>query len=186
MSTGRVYLYLGEGYQEYEEYLKFDTLIEAVAHSNPCVNGRTLLNSRDQTVCERNTKRYIAREATKLIRKMTPIVDNNHMALHASKRQINNLIKVLECNGNSLSCYSLVILHIIYISIDNCERDKHRDELNRLNKLIYQIANDILYDYCDNIIAHYLLDCHPVLDKEMNESIIAKADDFPAPHRWFA
>lgn len=187
MTTGRVYLYFGEDYRNYNTFWDFNALIKAVAYSNRYANGKWLVKTdgdREQ-LCERNTKLYIANEATNLIRRITPIYDNHHMALHASKRQINELIKVCEHKGNRLSCYSLVMLHIIYISINNAERDRYKIKMNELNLLIHQVANEVLRHNRNNIMAQYLVACHPLIDREANEDIIPNVADFPATHRWF-
>lgn len=131
MTTGRIYINLGKDYCDYRRYLDFDTLIKAVACSKRYANGKLLVKKSggNQIICAKYTKAYIASEATKLIQNISIIYGNYHMGLHVSKRQINKLAKVCEHKGNSLSCYSLVVLHIIYISINSSEREEYQNSL---------------------------------------------------------
>lgn len=187
MTTGRIYVYFGRDYRNYKTFLDFDTLINAVAYSNRYAYGKWLVKKEGEKeiICEGKTKSYIANEATNLIRAITPIYGNHHMGLHASKRQFNELIKVCEHRGSSLSCYSLVMLHIIYISINKSERDRYKINLEELSSLIHQIAKEVCRHNANNIVAQYLVSCHPVIDREINKGIIPQVKDFPATRRWY-
>lgn len=189
MSLGRVYVKFGKDYEGYSVFNEFDSLLEAVAFSVKYGNGKALVKTvADKTIpCLSNTKKYIAAEATRLIKriKIYRNPSGDHMALYTSKRQINRLARVCKCTGNDLSCYSLLVLHIIYISINQTNRDNFRIVFNDLEDLIYKIADNYMQHHgCDDL-AQYIVNCHPRIRQEIQGGVICSPNHLPDIHRWF-
>ena len=187
MCLGRVYIRFGKDYKGYTRFSNFDELLEAVAFSVQYGNGRNLVKSiaGKKVACLSHTKKYIAEEATRLISRFGRNNQGDHMALYASKNQINRLIRVCEHDSNLLSCYSFVVLHIIYISINQEERNKLQVDFNKLDNLIYHLANAYLRDNGHDDLAQFVVDCHPPIEVEIHGGAICRPADFPDVHRWY-
>lgn len=187
MTTGRVYVRFGKDYNAYQTFENFDTLIQAVAFSVKYANGKTLVlnDAGNMVACLNATKKYIATEATRLINRIKRVNQGDHMALHVSKRQINRLIRVGNHTGNNLSCYSLIVLHIIFVSIDEERRASLRKDMKDLEQLIYILANEFLRYNNHSDLAQYIVDCHPPVDREITGQGNCHVGDFPDIHRRF-
>lgn len=160
-------------------------LLRSVAFSvKKTDNGESLIKNENQDQerdfrCAR-TKKYIANEATKLIKSFGRIQSDENMALYASKRQISRLFRVCQNEGSCLSCYSFVILHVIIQSIN--EREILKDTLEKMSDLIFNLANNYLLDYPDDALAQYIVDCYKVYRLEVESGL---SEDFPDIHRWY-
>lgn len=186
MGTGRIYVNFGKDYNNYSDFNNFEDLVNVVALSVRYANGKPLVMAvgEKQVIYASRTKKYIAQEATRFISRIGRIYNGDHMALHVSKRQINRLIRVCEHKGNHLSCYSFIVLHIIYTSIKSTEVDKVCVDLNALSNLIYSLANEYLL-HNHNDLVQYIVDCHRLMEHEIKGKQIYESSDFPQIHRWF-
>lgn len=188
MNLGLVYVRFGKDYRNYCSFNNFDSLLKAVAFSVKNVNGTPLVKTTNQgeIACLSRTKKYIADEATRLILNINRVytIDGDHMALYSSKRQINRLIRVCKKEGHCLSCYSFIIFHIIYININQTQRNNYQIDLDSLDKLINNLANNYYRDHKSDL-AKYIIDCHKPIRKEMDKKSSLGLDDFPSIHRWF-
>lgn len=190
MSLGCVYVKFGEDYKKYSFFFdKFDSLLEAVAFSVKYGNGKPLVKDvRGAKIpCLSSTKKYIAAEATRLIKQINIEYgfDGDHMALYSSKRQINRLVRICKCTGRSLSCYSLILLHVIYVNIDQTNRDRLLIAFRQLEELIFNLANKYMEHHDGNNLVQYIVDCHAPICSELNNEVICHPDHFPDIHRWF-
>ena len=185
--NGRVYVRFGKDYNNYSIFNNFNSLLEAVAFSVKYGNGMPLVktDSGKTVACLSHTKKYIAAEATRLINQISRVYVGDHMALHTSKRQINRLIRVCEHRGNNLSCYSLIVLHIIYINIIQTERNSLRADIKGLENLIFNLANEFIRHNGHDDLARYIVDCYLPIDKEIDGKGPCCLGDFPDIHRWF-
>lgn len=189
MSTGRIYIRLGKDYCDYPYFNNLETLIEAVALSVKFWGDKPLVKivNNEQVVCLGQTKKYIASEATRLIDHIKKLegVGHDHMAIHVSKRQINRLIRICKHKDYRLSCYSLVILHIIYTSINKNLCNNFEIYLTELAKLILKIADNISHrpNFHSDLVT-YILDSYPTVKNEIDGGEVCNADSFPSIHRW--
>lgn len=185
MSLGFVYISLGKDFLRFTGNDYFKILIKAVATSIEFDDGKPLVKNigGKQVVCEGKTRKYIAFEATRFIERFERVHGEKHMALAVSKTQIDRLIRLLSKKDYRLSCYSLVILHIIYTHINQSERNDYKEQLNKLVELIRELADNYLEYYQDEL-ALYILDCYPSVSREVNTGEIVYPHDFPAVHRF--
>lgn len=188
MGTGRVYIRFDKEYLEkYEIFGKLDFLIEAVALSVRCAYGKKLIKneSGNQIICLAQTKKFIAKEATQLIKQIGIIYDGDHMARYSSKRQINTLIGVCLHKKNFLPCYAFIILHIIYTNINQSVIPDIQNDLIALKNIIFILANECIKYHAYSDLSKYIIDCYSPIEKEISTGLICQVRDFPDIHRWY-
>lgn len=188
MSLGRIYVRFGKDYDSmYDRFDNFDCLLEAVARSVRSANGKPLIKHvyGKEIVCLAQTKKFIAKEATNIIKQINRVYTGDHMALYASKTQINRLIGVCQHEKHSLSCYAFIVLHVIYININKVELDDFHGDFDTLRRLIYTLGNEFIRHHEHDDLAHYIVNCYLPVQQEMTDGVICQATNFPDIHRWF-
>lgn len=184
----RVYIDFGKDCKKYYKNLfskrYFHKLIEAVATNVESFRGCPLFygDKNASEVCEKRVKKYIIHEVNKFIAKM-PLEDSSiNMMRHVSVKQLKRLLVLTEKKkGKKVSCYALIVLHVIFENINK----ENSDILDRLAKQIYDLSGEYLKEHPDMCVRdnnnyeliEFLRHCYDPVHKEIEQekkSIIAE------------
>lgn len=184
---GRVYINIGKSFKEEFCKLNFDELIAYVAKCVGSYNGEVLFTKENnkEIVYPKRTKKCIIREANFFMSDLIQVpTEEDSMYSFVSFRQINRLNRALKKSYGYVSCYSMIILHIInQLILNNTPHEDLYDNrlIETLSKCIFHLVNNYYDEYRNDNLAHYLLDCYPKVKEEiMKKQNIYEAKQFPS------
>ena len=107
---------------------------------------------------------------------------DENMASYTSKRQITKLARAFKEKKGRISCYALIILYVMFVTIV-----ENSDNIERESKLFQQFAtsiHDLIYayytEYKDDEVARFIIRCYSVaFEAFKNSSDLKTAEDFP-------
>lgn len=127
----------------------------------------------DDEACLARTRNYVLREANKFISGFEEIESEENMPSRISKTQFRLLNRTLKNKKGRITCYTMIILHIIYCLLkqENINIDTN------IADAIKEVVNEYYRYYPTDELARFLIDCHEVTVSNPGES--KTNGDFP-------
>ena len=162
----RVYLNAGEDFFP-ADTLDFLELVDKVYRGEPLCKqdayGRV-------AVFYRRTKKCIVKETNRFIDGLNEVVADESAISHVSITQVNKLIRALKNRRGRITCYALILMHVcLSLIYDNYDSNLqiNQDMILRCMRIIHALVESYYAENADPL-AHFLLQCSPVVFSEIN------------------
>jgi len=174
-----VYISLGKSLLKQRPNFDMPSFLKQLAQ---CVNvdydGKPLIENGQ--VCKKRLVNYLVEKTNYFLSDFKRLESDINMRPTVSKAQVSRLLNLFSRKRCRVSCYSVVILHVML-------EEFRKNNTSIAEPLLLSFANTVkdlceLYArfYPDDPLVQYILDCHTILFQELSHVIEkASASDFP-------